>query len=252
MTGMTVGTFEIAHVFDEAEDGDVHDFRHLQGLFDDHGDELLRRRDDEDAVDRQGLEYCQGDVARSRRHVDEHVVDIAPDDVGPELFYGAGNDRSAPYDGSRRVFQEYVHGHDFNARFCFYRENAVGVSCSPFCQAEGLRDGRAGDVGVEDSRLKAAALHLYGHEGRDEGFTYAAFAADDGDDVFYVRSFMGLSLEALRLRAAGAFAAAAGAVVIAIFTHYYHSPFWGYIFRPDSACGGRSRHVHRVVCGRLR
>ena len=31
----------------------------------------------------QGLEHVQCHVARSRRHVDEHIVDIVPQDVAP-------------------------------------------------------------------------------------------------------------------------------------------------------------------------
>ena len=48
--GMTVRTFEVAHIFDETQDGDIHEFRHFQGFFYDEGYEFLRRGDDEDAV----------------------------------------------------------------------------------------------------------------------------------------------------------------------------------------------------------
>ena len=37
----------------------------------------------------------------TRRHINEHAVDVAPDDVGPELFDDACHDGSAPDD---RVF----------------------------------------------------------------------------------------------------------------------------------------------------
>ena len=73
-----VGTGEVAHVLNQTDDGDVHHLRHLHGLLDDHADQILRRGDDDHAVDGQGLEHVQCHVARSRRHVDEHIVDIVP------------------------------------------------------------------------------------------------------------------------------------------------------------------------------
>ena len=131
----------------------------------------------------QGLEDRQGNVARSRRHVDEHVVDVAPDDVGPELFNGTGNDRSAPYDRRRDIFQQQVHGHDLDAGLGRNGIDSVVVARGMTGQAEDFRDRRAGDIGVEDSGFKAAALHFYSHQGRNQRFAYAAFAADDGNDV---------------------------------------------------------------------
>lgn len=160
-------------------------------LFDDHGNEFLRRRDDQDAVHGQGLEDCQRNVTRSRRHVDEHVVDVAPDDVSPELFYSTGNDRAAPYDRSGSVFEQEVHGHDFDARLGRNRIDTVFVACRMVRQAEDLRNRRARDIGVEDSRLEAAALHFNSHKGRYQGFTDAAFAADNSDDMLDVRAGMG-------------------------------------------------------------
>ena len=99
----------VAHVLDDSEDGDLHEFRHVHGFADDHGDEFLRRGDDDDAVNGQGLEDCQGNVAGSRRHVHEHAVDVAPDDVGPELFYDAGYDWPAPDDRVGLPFHQEIH-----------------------------------------------------------------------------------------------------------------------------------------------
>lgn len=248
---MTMRTFKIAHVFDEAQDWDVHHFRHVQCFFDDHGNEFLRRCDDQDAVHGQGLEDRQRDVARSRRHVDEHVVDIAPDDIGPELLYCAGNDRAAPYDRSRCVFEQEVHGHDLDARLGRYRIDTVFIARSVVGQAEDFRNRRARDIGIEDSRLEAAALHFNSHEGRYQGFTDAAFAADDSDDMLDVRAGMRSSLQALGLCAFSAGAAAAGTVVCAIFTHWDHSPLC-YFFRRGSRYDNTCRNVHKLGYGRLR
>ena len=38
-----VGAFDVAHVLNDAEDGDIHLFRHAQRFFHDHRDQFLRR-----------------------------------------------------------------------------------------------------------------------------------------------------------------------------------------------------------------
>ena len=207
----------------------MHQFGHLQGLFDNQGNQFLRRCNDEDAIDGQALEYGQGDIARSRRHIDEHVVDVAPEYVGPELFDRPGNDRSSPYDRRGRIFQEDIHGHDFDAAFGDDRIDTGFTARSPVGDTEYFRDGRAGDIGIEDSCLKATAVHLDGHEGRDQGFTDAAFATDDGDDVFDMGAFVGLCQQALWFRTAFAVAGAAGTVVITVFTHCVSCSFCGIV-----------------------
>lgn len=99
-----VGAEEVAHVFDDAYDGDGHHFGHLDGLFDDHADKLLGGGDDDDAVKRERLEDAQGDVAGAGGHIDEEIVYV-PDDVGPELGHDAADDRAAPDDGVGFVIQ---------------------------------------------------------------------------------------------------------------------------------------------------
>ena len=64
---------DIAHVLHDADDGDVHLFSHLHGLLHDHGDKLLRGGDDDDAVERDGLEDAQWHVARAGGHIDEQM-----------------------------------------------------------------------------------------------------------------------------------------------------------------------------------
>lgn len=118
-------------------------------------------------------------------------------------------------------------------------------------QAEDLRNRRARDIGVEDSRLEAAALHFNSHKGRYQGFTDAAFAADNSDDMLDVRAGMGGSLQALGLGAFSAGAAAAGTIVCTIFTHWDHSPLYSF-FRRDSRHDSTYRNVHKLGYGRLR
>ena len=95
-------------------------------------------------------------------------------------------------------------------------------------QAKDFRNRWARDIGIEDGRLEAAALHFNSHKGRYQGFTDAAFAADNSDDMLDVRAGMGGSLQALGLGAFSAGAAAAGTIVCTIFTHWDHSPLYSF------------------------
>ena len=48
------------------------------------------------AVDRQILQNGQLGISGARRHVDDQIVQIAPNHFFPELFDNAGNDRTSP------------------------------------------------------------------------------------------------------------------------------------------------------------
>ena len=196
----------------------MHHLGHAYGLGHDHGDKLLRRGDDHDAVHRQGLEDRQGHVARSGRHVDEQIVDIFPHDVRPELLDGAGDDRAAPDDGVGLVREQEVDGHDLDAGAGAVGIQEVLAAHGAAVDAEGLRDGRAGDVGIEHGRLMAAALHLAGEQARHEALADAALAGHDGDDLADLGLWIGLRLQALRLALRTGFAAAR-AIASAGFTH---------------------------------
>ena len=63
-----------------------------------HLDEFLRRRHDDDPVHGQRLENGERNIPSPRRHVDNHEIEFTPVDVGPELLDRTGDDRSAPYD----------------------------------------------------------------------------------------------------------------------------------------------------------
>ena len=98
----------IAHVLDQSEHGDVHHLCHVESLFDYHCDKILRGRDDNYSVDGQALENGQRHIARSGRHIDKHIVDIAPNDLRPELLNNSGNNRSAPDDRRILFFEQEV------------------------------------------------------------------------------------------------------------------------------------------------
>ena len=212
----------IGHVFNDAEHGNIHHARHVHGLFNYHGNEILRRGNNNDACNRQGLEHRQGNIARSRRHVNKHEIDIAPDDIRVELFDCSRNNRAAPNDGVGIVFQQEVDAHNINARFAFAGENAVLVSESLFMYAEKLGDGGAGNIRIKNRTVLSRTVHVYRKQGSDERFADAALAADNGNDLFDIAQRMCIHFKILLLlrTAAGSAIHPAGfAIVGTLFAH---------------------------------
>jgi len=148
------------------------------------------------------------------------------------LLYGVADDRAAPNDGIAGIVKEDIHGHNLNSRFRFNGNNTGLIAASPFCKAECGRNGRARNIGIQNSRFITVATHLNGHQRGDEGFADTALAADYGNNVLYMCPFMRRRQKALRLMLSGAAAAATGAVLTAaLFTHYNQSPLsWTVIF----------------------
>ena len=116
------------------------------------------------------------------------------------------------------MLEQQIHGHDLDAAFRHGRVNALLIRAGAFADAEGLRDGRAGDVRVQDRGPQAAALHRGSQHGRDRALADAALAGHDGNDLFDLRPFIQLCKQTLLLALSAAFAAAC-TVAAAIFTH---------------------------------
>ena len=106
-----VGTLIVGHILNDANNGDVHEGRHVDSLLHYHRNEILRSGYDNDAVDGQGLEHGQRHISGSRRHINKHIVDIVPDHIGPELLYGACYDRTTPDNGIGIVFKQEIDAH---------------------------------------------------------------------------------------------------------------------------------------------
>ena len=216
---------DIAHVLHEREHGNVHHACHVHGFFHDHTHKLLGRGDDHDAVHRDRLKHRQRNVARSRRHIDEHHVHIAPEHVRPELLDGARDDRPAPDDGVGFVLQQQVHAHDRNARLAHHGEDALIGAFRAGMEAKRLRNRRAGDVRVQNGGAIAASTHQNREHGGDDGFANAAFSADHADDLLDMRQCMRV-FEHAGFFAAGAGGSATGAIMCAIFHMYRVSFIW--------------------------
>ena len=218
-----VGAFEAAHVLDDAEHRYLHHIRHVHGLRDDHPYKILRRRDDYYPAYRQGLEHRQRHIARSGRHIDEHIVHVRPHHVRPELRDRARNDRAAPHNRLRLILEDEVDGHDLYPGVRRDGDKVLLSAGRVLVDAEGLRYRRACDVRVEHRAVVAAALHLGGHQARDKGLSDAALAADDGNDFLYARTLVKRFEKALRLAGSAGFSA--GGAIMCAFAHINNLPF---------------------------
>ena len=84
--------------------------------------------------------------------------------------------------------------------------------------AEGLGDGGAGDIRVQNGAVVAPALHFGGHQAGDKGLAHTALAADHGNDLFHAGLRVQCFAEALRVSFGAVFAA--GGTIMGAFAHY--------------------------------
>ena len=91
-----VGAFKVTHVLHDTKDGNIHGSGHFHRLFHNHGNQFLGAGHDDDAVQLDGLHHRQRNITGSRRHIDEHIVNVVPDEVMPELLDHAADDGSTP------------------------------------------------------------------------------------------------------------------------------------------------------------
>ena len=215
-----VRTYEVAVVLYDTEHRNAHHLCHLVGFHDDHAHQILRGRYDHYAVYRKRLENGQRNITGSWRHVDEEIVQVAPDDVGPELFYGSCDDRSSPDDRLFLARKQEVDGHYLYAVCCNCRVNALVIYVCRSFQAIHFRDGRSCDIGIEDTNLVALFCFLVCQRCGYHGFTNTALAADNANDMFDRRIGIQINMKirfALSCFAWTSFAAFFGTARIAAF-----------------------------------
>ncbi len=179
-----VGSGEVAHVFDDAEDADVYFIEEGGAATGDIDGCGLGCGNDDGAADGGGLHEGEVGVSRARGQVNQEEVELAPVDGLEELVDGVGDHGAAPDDGGFIVDKE-AHGHDFDAEigegddFVVFEFRAVG-------DAHHERDGGAVDVAIEEAYTAILADELgkgAGEVGGEGAFADAAFAAGDGEDV---------------------------------------------------------------------
>lgn len=211
-----IGANDVAHVFDEPEHGYGHHSRHIDGFFDDHRNELLRRSDNDNSVERDRLEHGKRNVSRPGRHIDEHKVHVAPDDVRPELFNHARDHRTAPDDGIGFVLDEQIKRHDFSAFRADGGQNSEFVTFGFCLDPEHFGNRRTCNVRVENGGFIAEP---FGNDRAESGYhrlAHAAFSGHDADHFFDAAKLVRLFDHRLFFRA---FRVTARAVVRALFAH---------------------------------
>ena len=173
---------EVAHVFHDSENGNVHFAEHGDAFSNDAERGLLGRGDDDSAVKRHGLAEGQLRVSGSGRKVDEQEVQLAPLDAGDELLDGFDNHGAAPDDGLI-IFQQETHAHEFDA--VIFRRNKffVGAEAGPLADAHHQGNAGAVNVAVQKADFEAKPGQSAGKVGGESGFADAAFAAGNGDDL---------------------------------------------------------------------
>ena len=220
-----VRAYQIAVVFHNTQHIDFHHLCHLISFTYNHLYQILRGRYDHDTFYRQRLEYCQRYITGSRRHIYEQIVQISPDHIGPELFYHICQNRSSPDD--RFVFsrKQQVYRHYLNAVFCLDRID-TGIYC--LCRALDtihLRDGGSCDIRIQDTYFVTFLYHSICQRCGNEGFTNAAFSADDANHMFYVGLAVHLFQHTLGLFAWTSFTAFFAAGCVATFFCHCLSSF---------------------------
>jgi len=186
-----VVAFKVGHIFDEAEDGDVHFGKHGDGLASiDHGD-FLGSGDDKGAIEGDGLDEGQLDVAGAGREVEDEDVELAPGDLLEELLGVAIGERATNDDGGI-VTEEKSHRHEFESVGFDGNDAVLGVGVGLLVgDAEHEGNGRAIEVAIEKADLEALLGECDGEVAGDGGLAHAAFSGADGDDAFDSREGSG-------------------------------------------------------------
>ena len=145
-----------------------------------------------------------------------------PDDVRPELFNGAADDRASPHDGIGLIFQQDVDGHDVDAGLGADRVDAGLIAGRLLLQTEDARDGRTGNIRIHDADIQAAALHDDRQKRRDHRLANATLARNNADHFLDRRQRMRLFVHVRRLLSGRTVAAAGAAIMRAVlgFTHF--------------------------------
>ena len=193
--------------------------RHLHGLLHHHGYQVLGAGHNDDAIHRQRLKHVQRHVAGAGRHIHEHIIHIVPQGITPELLHHAADDRPAPDDRVRLVLQQQVHGHQLDAGGGGHGHDGVALRHGPAMDAEGLGDGGAGDVRVQNGGAIALPPQRHRQLAGDHGLAYAALAGHHAVDPTYAAAGAeGLFLKYVYFLALAA-AFAAGAAIMGAIAH---------------------------------
>ena len=202
-----VRTFHVAVVLHDSKDRNLHHISHVIGLLDDHADQILRRSNDHDTLNRQGLEYCQRNISGSWRHIYKEIIQFTPDHITPELFYHICKDRTSPNHRCLLIRKKKVYRHNLDSVCSWHRIDSVVTALCVTLDAIHLRDGRACDIRIHNAHFISLGSHQVCQGACYKGFTDATLSANNSDHMFYVRKNVWFCHEALGLFLSAAFTA---------------------------------------------
>lgn len=180
---LSVGrTFEVTHVFDDAEDGCLDFFEESYSFAGIDKGNFLRGCDDDGSVEICCLHDGQLDVSRSGGQIKDQEVDVTPFYVAKELLDVSGGQWSANSDG-RGFVDHQADGKQADTVRFDRNEFVVLVGSGTFLSAEHESHGRTIDIQIDQADFITEFREGDCEVGGDCGFTDTAFAGSDGDDV---------------------------------------------------------------------
>ncbi len=188
---VAVGAVEAGHVFDEAEDWDIHGAGHGGGFAGVEEGDFLRGGDDDDTVKAgDELHNAEGFVAGTGWEIDDEVVECAPIDFREEFTDHAHFERTAPNDRGVRRLEEEFHGdgEDVEGTEDGF-ESGVAADHAGAFEAEHLGNVGSGDIGVEYADNVTFPSEGGGEVDGNSGLADTAFTGENDNFVFHVPHF---------------------------------------------------------------
>ena len=146
-----------SHILDDAEDGNVHFFEHHETLTSVHQSDVLRSRYHYGACQRNFLRQRELNVAGSRGHINDEVVQVFPIGLFQKLLECGNCQRTSPNHRLIRI-DEHADGSDLqtvsNHRFKSLTVNGVRF----ISDAEHSRLARTVNVGIQQADFGAFLL----------------------------------------------------------------------------------------------
>ena len=180
----TVAADMDTHVFDDAEDRNVHLLKHHDAFFRIDQRDILRRRHHYRAGDRDILRKSQLNVAGAWRHIQHQIIQIRPQRLLQHLQQRLAGHRTAPYHGVI-VGHQVADGVGGEAKFHDRRHmGAIWRGGTLIFRTEHGGNRRTINIGIEDPDFRPFRGQRQRQVHRRGGFTHPTFAGADGNNIF--------------------------------------------------------------------